>query len=296
VGGKGPVLVIGATGRQGGAVTRHLLDAGRTVHAFVRHADDPAARALAGRGVRLVRGDLDDPVSLRAALAGADAVFCVLTFRGPEGVAGEERRGKRVADLFKELGLGHLVYSSVGGADRATGVPHFESKARIEERIAELDLPATILRPAFLMDNFVSGRSLRVQDGEVVVAMPLEPGTALQMVAADDIGAIAADAFGRPAESIGAALEIAGDEVSGAEIAETFGAAYAMPSRFISLPVDDQVRAAVGTDFALMFEWFNAAGYRADIPALRGRYPFLSTLQDWVIAHGAELPGRGADP
>jgi uncharacterized protein YbjT (DUF2867 family) len=88
---QGPVLVIGATGQQGGATARHLLERGRTVHALVRDADAPAAKALQEAGASLVAGDLDDPASLRVAMKGAQGVFLVLTMMvgpriSPEGV------------------------------------------------------------------------------------------------------------------------------------------------------------------------------------------------------------------
>jgi uncharacterized protein YbjT (DUF2867 family) len=135
---KGPVLVIGATGQQGGATARHLLERGRTVHAMVRNPDSPAAKALQDAGASLVVGDLDDPASLRTAMEGMHGVFLVLTMMAgpkisPEGVAAEERRGKAVAGLAQESGIEHLVYTSIDGASARSGIPYYESKARIEE-------------------------------------------------------------------------------------------------------------------------------------------------------------------
>jgi uncharacterized protein YbjT (DUF2867 family) len=282
-------LVIGATGQQGGATARHLLDRGWRVRAFVRAPEQPAAQALADRGAVLARGDLDDAGSLGDGLTGVDAVFSVQTFTGPGGVAAEERRGRLVADLVAELGIGHLVYSSVGGAERHTGIPHFESKAGIEEHIRELGLPATILRPTFLMENLSAYFRPQEHDGEIVVTLGLEPGTALQVIAVDDIGAIAVEALDRPDESLGTAVEIAGDEVTGEQIARTFGGVLGVPARFRSLPIP-QLRAVAGDEMADMFQWFNTSGYQADIPALRTRYPFLSTLEDWVKANRVPAP------
>src|SRR4051812_34809748 len=115
-----PVLVIGATGHQGGATVRELLARGRTVRSFVRDPDHPAAVALRSAGAHLVRGDLDDPDSVRAALLGVDGVFLVLSpLSGaaitPDGLRAEQRRGRTVADLCAEAGIGRLVYSSVAG-------------------------------------------------------------------------------------------------------------------------------------------------------------------------------------
>src|SRR5438552_1385419 len=133
---EGPVLVIGATGRPGGSTAQHLLERGRTVHALVRDLDSPAAKALREAGATLVVGDLDDPTSLRTAMRGMHGVFLVLTMMvgpkiSPEAVVAEERRGKAVADLARESGIEHLVYSSLNGAGAHSGIPYYESKARI---------------------------------------------------------------------------------------------------------------------------------------------------------------------
>ncbi|NED57719.1 NmrA family NAD(P)-binding protein, partial [Micromonospora aurantiaca] len=129
---------------------------------------------LADAGAVLVRGDLDDEASLRAAMKGLHGVFSVQTFRGPGGVAAEERQGKAVADAAAEAGVAHLVYSSVGGADRSSGIPHFESKGSIERHIRELGLPATVLRPAMFYEMF-QDLGPRLVDGRLVLRMWLRP-------------------------------------------------------------------------------------------------------------------------
>ena len=123
------ILVIGATGQQGGATARALLARGRPVHALVRDPDRPAAQSLAAQGATLVTGDLDDRESLRAAMSEVGGVFLVLSMMtgsrvSPAGVAAEERRGATVAEVAAEIGIEHLVYSSVAGADQHTGIPH----------------------------------------------------------------------------------------------------------------------------------------------------------------------------
>lgn len=172
----GPVLVIGATGQQGGAAARALLGRGRAVRAFVRDDNKAAARLLHEAGADLAPGDLDDPGSVRAAMSSVSGVFLALTMMTgprvtPEGVAAEERRGKAVASLAAEAAIGHLVYSSIGGAGQHTGIPHIESKTRIEEHIRELGLPATILRPASFMDNFASFNRPALDDGQLVISL-----------------------------------------------------------------------------------------------------------------------------
>src|SRR5690242_20666201 len=122
------ILVTGATGQQGGAVTRHLLAQGRRVRALTRAPDKPAARALAGQGAEVVQGDLYDRASLDRALRDVYGVFSVQNFWLPDvGYEGEVRQGKTLADAAKAAGVQHFVYTSVGGAERHTGLSHFES-------------------------------------------------------------------------------------------------------------------------------------------------------------------------
>lgn len=158
---NGPILVVGATGQQGGATARQLLQRGCSVRALVRDSSTPLAEALQEDGAELAVGNLDDAASLRMAMTGAHGVFLVLTAVTdgrvtPEGVAAEERRGKAIADLVQEIGVRHFVYSSVRGADKYSGVSHVDNKGRIEKYIRLLELPATILRPVFFMDNFAT--------------------------------------------------------------------------------------------------------------------------------------------
>ena len=271
------ILVTGATGQQGGATARHLLDQGWRVRALVRDPSKEAAQALSARGAELVRGDLDDRSSLDRALAGVYGVFSVQTFQGPEGAVGEARQGKTLADAAKAAGVQHFVYSSVGGAERKSGLPHFESKWQIEQHIRALGLPATILRPVFFMENL---RSPWMGPRDGVLAVALHPTTSLQMIAAGDIGAFAALAFARPAEFMGKAIEIAGDAKTGPEVAETMTRVTGQPVRFVELPLE-QLRS-FNAEMADMMAWFNDHGYNADIPALRRLLPGLLTFEHFL--------------
>ncbi|OLF16678.1 NmrA/HSCARG family protein [Actinophytocola xanthii] len=262
------VLVTGATGGQGGAVARRLLHAGWAVLALVRDPGSPRARILEALGARLVTGDLDDPASLRAAVRDVHGVFSVQ----PDDPALEVRRGRNVADAAAAAGVEHLVYSSVGGAERRSGVANFETKAEIEAHIDALGLPATVLRPVFFMENWLSvlapaGNRKRV--GSIALA----PETRLQMIALSDIGRIAADAFDNPAELLGRKIEIAGDELPVREVAEVFTAVDGVPTRIERGPAEQ---------LADMFAWLDEEGYRADLPALRERYPGLLPLEAWL--------------
>ncbi|MEU8700844.1 NmrA/HSCARG family protein [Streptomyces sp. NPDC048680] len=276
------VVVTGATGRQGGAAARALLSNGWAVHALVRDPDRAEALALKAAGAVLFRGDLDDAASLDAALAGAYGVFGVQTFNGPDGMTGEVRQGKALAEAAARAGVAHFVQSSVGGADRPGEVGHFATKGEIERHIAALGLPATVLRPTFFITNF-EGLGPQWADGALVLTLALPPRTRLQMITPADIGNIAAEAFGAPADYLGRTVEIAGDELTGPEMAEVFSRAAGRPVRFDSQPIE-QVRA-FSEEMAAMFDWFDTVGFAADLAALRDRHPYLTTLEGWVGEH-----------
>ncbi|WP_433326674.1 NmrA/HSCARG family protein [Spirillospora sp. CA-294931] len=263
------VLVTGATGNQGGATARALLARGRRVRALVRDPEKAAARELRGEGAELVQGDLEDAGSLRRAMDGVRGVFSVQALaHEPETLAAEVRQGKAVADVAKESGVAHLVYSSVGGAERGTGIDHFESKAEIERHILALGVPATILRPVFFMNNLLHYAD--AQD-ERLMSLPVKPERPMQFIASDDIGVFAADAFDRPEEFVGRQIELAGDEISFTRVAEIYQRVTGTPTRLEALPIEER-----------MFEWFAEEGYRADIPALRRQHPGLLTVEQFL--------------
>ena len=286
----GPVLVIGATGQQGGATARHLLERGRAVHALVRDPASPAAKALQGAGAALVVGDLDDPPSLRRAMAGMHGIFLVLTMMvgakiSPEGVVAEERRGKMVVDLARESGIEHLVYSSLNGAGARSGIPYYESKARIEEHIHAIGLPASILRPVSFMDNFATYSRPVLRDGELVVSVAVRPELTMQLISVRDIGAFAAIVFDRPDRFLGRTVEIAGDALTPPEIAETFGRVCGLPARFRQTPIEE-IRA-FDEQLARMFTFFNEhPSELSDLTQLRAEHPGLMRLDAWLRTTG----------
>ncbi|MER7779718.1 NmrA/HSCARG family protein [Streptomyces sp. NPDC096191] len=275
----GTILVLGGTGRQGGAVTRELLRRGHTVHALVRDPAKEQARELREAGAVLVRGDMDDEASLTAAMRDVHGVFSVQTFRGPGGVEAEERQGRAVADAAVRAGVRHFVYSSVGGADRDTQVPHFESKLRVEQYLRTLDLPTTVLRPVMFHDILLD-IAPRPVEGELVLAMWLDPAIPVQLIATSDIGVFAADAFEDPDAWLGRVVEIAGDALTGPQMAAAFGAVAGVPTRYRQLPIEP-LRSA-RPDLANMFDWFERDGFRADLEGLRRNRPGLVTLESWL--------------
>jgi uncharacterized protein YbjT (DUF2867 family) len=276
-----PILVVGATGQQGGAVARELLGRGREVHALTRAPDSLAAKQLAAQGAIVVQGDLDDLRSIRRAMSEVASVFSVQTHLTPAGVEGEVRHGFVVAQAAKDVGVAHVVYSSVDGAERDSGIPHFESKRAIERRLQAFDVPTTILRPTMFMENLAAHARSQLVGEALVVRLGLRPEARLQMIATADIGSFAADAFQSPERYIGEALALAGDELTGAQIADAFHAVTGIAARYEQQPLE-QIRA-ISADLALMWEWIDAFGYdRANIAALRASHAGLRTLPDWL--------------
>jgi uncharacterized protein YbjT (DUF2867 family) len=214
------LLITGATGRQGGAVIRHMLPNNWKLRALTRNADSNVSQRLARQGIEVVWGDLEDPASLEKVLQGVYGVYSVQDFWSV-GARREVQQVKNLADAAKKAGVAHFVYSSVGGAERNSGIDHWESKWEIEQHIRRLGLPATVLRPAAFMENYyIDQVEIGILKGKLMD--PIHAEKPSQTIATDDIGAFAALAFERPRDFIGEALEIAGSELTNREAAEVF--------------------------------------------------------------------------
>ena len=202
------------------------------------------------------------------------------------GAKREVQQGKNVAAAAKTANVRHFIYSSVGGAERKTGIPHWESKWEIENAVRELGLPATMIRPAAFMEMYyIDQVELGLLKGRL--ADPVRGDKPYQTIATDDIGAFVALAFERPTEFIGKELEIAGSELTNLEAAEIFSRVLGKLVKFQRLPLP-LVRLVLGKEFYLMFRWFNEGGFQADIGTLRRRYPevHLHTLEEWLYLEG----------
>src|SRR5262245_41394902 len=279
------VLVIGATGRQGGAVIRHMLPKGWKLRVLTRNPDSLAAQDLVDQGVGVVQGDLEDPTSLERAVRGAYGVYSVQDFWAV-GPKREVQQGKNIADVARKAGVEHFVYSSVGGAERNSGIDHWESKWEVEKHIRKLGLPATMLRLAAFMENYyIDQVEVGILKGKLVD--PIRADKPYQTIATDDIGAFAALAFERPRDFIRLELEIAGSELTNPEAAQVFSRVLGKPVKFRKLPMP-MVRILLGKEFYQMFRWFNESGFKADIAFLRRRYPevHLQTLDEWLRNEG----------
>jgi uncharacterized protein YbjT (DUF2867 family) len=272
------VVISGATGQQGGAVARALAGKGFTIRALTRNPESDAAKAIArDAGAELVKAELDDDASVRAALTGAWGAFGVQN-TWTAGVEGEEAQGHRFARAAREVGVQHYVYTSVASADRQTGIPHFENKARVEGTIRGLDFPSyAIIRPVFFMQNLVSPLFL---NGDKLVSA-LDPGTVLQMIDVADIGQYGALAFTDADRFKNLEIDIAGDAKTMPETAEILAKALGKPLEYLRIPMSEVRKNS--DDIALMLEWFERVGYDADIEGNAKEYGVKPTsLSEWA--------------
>lgn len=270
------ILVTGATGHQGGAALRHLREKGFPVRAFTRDPNQPKARALASAGTEVVRGDLLEPASITRALDGVYGVYSVQNWR--DGAESEVKQGINLVDAAARSSISHFVYSSVGSADRKTGIPHFDSKFRVEEHIRGTGLRYTILRPVFFMENWRGMRGM-IEQGKL--ALPLTPETRFQMIAVDDIGEFVALAFEHSGKFQGRALDIASDDLSMTGLAEAFSRASGREVGYEQIPWD-QFEKQMGHEMTVMWKWFQDVGYHVDLAALRQENPHLTKFEQWL--------------
>lgn len=275
-----PVAVSGATGAQGGAAARALLQLGRPVRALTRDPATPAAAELRALGAEVVRADFDDEASLATALADTGALFAMSTPFGSD-LSAEIRQGTALLDAAVAVGVRHIVFTSAANADRSTGIPHFESKWRIERHLATLDVTWTVIGPGVFMENYANGwtmESLR----EGVFALPMPPGRPLPLIAARDIGAFAALALNRPAEFGGRRIDIAAQWRTPEQIATAIGAASGREIRHREVPLT--VAESYSGDLAAMFRYFQETGLDVDIDGLRRDHPEVGwhTVEKWA--------------
>jgi uncharacterized protein YbjT (DUF2867 family) len=270
------ILVTGATGQQGGSLTRLLLQKKHKVYALTRNTQSPAAQDLRNRGANIVKGDLDDSDSLKRAVKNLESVFLMGT-PFEDGTEGETRRGKLMADIAKENNIEHLVYSSVANADKNTGIPHFESKYKVEQHIKNLGIPHTIIGPTFFMENLL-GPGL--EQGQL--ALPLSSSTTLQQSALENIGEFSALVLERRKPFLGKRIDIASDEVTGEQAAKILSNELRQRIRYVPVPLEQVYQA--NEDMARMYEWYEKAGTGIDISSLHQEYPEVNWLsfRDWA--------------
>jgi uncharacterized protein YbjT (DUF2867 family) len=269
------ILVTGATGRQGGAVVKHLLKNNMHVRAMSRTPESSSAKLLEARGVEIVKGDMADIKSLTHAMGDCDGVFSVQNFF-EYGADKEIQYGKNLADAAKQSQISQFIYSSVCGADTHTRVPHFETKNIIEQYITKTGIPFTILRPVKFMENYYIPQVFKgILGGKLYDA--IKPGKKHQMIASDDIGKYAAAAFQDPGQYLSKTFSLAGDELTNEEVATVMSDVTGIKIRFSRLPMFI-VKLVMENEMYQMFRWFNEHGFQANRNATRDSFPTVKTL------------------
>jgi uncharacterized protein YbjT (DUF2867 family) len=308
------IAVMGATGAQGGGLARAIAadrNGGFVARAVTRKPDSEKARALAALGIEVVAGDTDNPTSLEKAFAGAHGVFCVTNFWEHLSAEREGAQATAMARATKKAGVKHVVWSTLEDTRKTVPlgdnrlptlqgkykVPHFDSKGSVDHVFAEEAAPTSYLMAAFYWDNFVHfGMGPRKQaDGSLVLALPLG-GMKLPGIAAEDIGKCAYGVFRRGSEAAGQRFGIAGEILSGAEMAEKLGRAMGQKINFYDVPFD--AFRALGfpgaEDLGNMFEFHKILGdefLRNRDPKLgRALNPELMSFDAWLASVGSSVP------
>jgi len=276
------VLIVGATGKQGGSCITELLRSsipGLALRGLTRSTSSPNSQILAKKGVAMVQGNLEQASTLSSALSGVDIAFLMTDNTSKGGAATEIVQGKTFIDCAQKAGVNHIVFTSVDGAERDSKVPHFDSKFVVEEYLRASGLKWTILRPVAFMDNLpVQGGFLRFMAlGLFTTALK---GKSLQWIACEDIGRAAARVMEAPKAYQGDVVGLAGDDLTMDQVLDVYEKVQGsrpwrawLPELFLTiLPVD----------FKKMFEFFRISGYEVDIPQLRKVDPQLLNLEQWV--------------
>jgi uncharacterized protein YbjT (DUF2867 family) len=271
------VVVTGATGKQGGAVARQLLERGHKVRAVTRDPNSPHAKTLEKAGATIVTSALDDTKALTKALEGATSLFAITTPFG--GVAAEVQQGVAAVDAAKAANA-HLVFTSVANANRHTGVPHFDSKYQVEGHIARTNARATILAPVYFMENLYF---VKEQLAKGIYAVPIPPNKPLAQIAVEDIGAVAVRVLEDPARFTGKRIDLAGDELTGNETIAILSRVTGRSFGYFQVPLG-VVRDRMGDEYVRMYEWFDRVGYSVDRPALQQQFPDIHfrTFESWA--------------
>jgi uncharacterized protein YbjT (DUF2867 family) len=274
------VVVTGATGRQGGAVARHLLADGWRVRGVTRSPHSAAAHELARRGVEVVPADMGELDALSRVCAGAYGVFSVQNAM-IAGEEGEAAQGRNVATAAADAGVSHLVYGSAGPGTPRTGVAAWDVKLEVAEYARSCDLPLTVLRPMAFME-LMTDKDLY----PAVAAWHLMPRLVgddrrLPWLSAEDLGAIAARAFADPAVYVGMDIGLAADVCTLAQCRALWRDVTGRDPRRFPMPVWLFERF-VGQDLTRMWRWLATHDVEADLARTRSLLPTAATVEEFI--------------
>ena len=283
------ILVVGASGMQGGAVARHLLKRGTfRVRCMTRRPDSGPARRLRHEGAEVLHADLDDPPTLRRAMQGCTGVFGVTNFW--EAYFREYDQGVNLIDAAAESGIEHVVLSTLPSAQKisngAIPVPHFEMKAQIEKYARKRHVPFTFVHVAFYFENFINYFPPQKQNGGTYTfGFPLA-GTALASLAVEDTGGVVTAILEKRSEFLGQTVEIVGDQMPAAQFAHIMSRVLGLRVTYHHIP--REIYAAMefpgARELADMFEFLRIflPNRSAEIAQCRQLHPAMQTFEPWL--------------
>lgn len=308
------IAVLGATGAQGGGLARAILadpDGGFGVRAITRNPDSEAAQALAEKGAEVVRADLDDVESLKRAFEGCYGAFCLTNFWEHFSPAKETQQAKNLAEAAAAAGIQHAIWSTFEDVrdfvplddDRMPTlqehykVPHFDAKADANEAFTSRGVPTTFLLTSFYWDNAINFGTgpQRGEDGTLAITMPMGDAK-LPGIAVEDIGKAAYGIFKAGDRYIGKTVGIAGEHLTGKQMAEAFSKALGEEVRYNDVPADvyRSFDFPGADDMGNMFQFkrdFNADYTAArSIEETRQLNPDLQTFDEWLSENKARIP------
>ena len=276
------IVVTGATGLQGGAVARRLLEDGWHVRGLTRNAASKRAQALAALGAEVRQGDMGEAASLRPVFGGAYGVYSVQNpfIGGPEA---EVRQGKNVADVANEVGVEHLVYGSAGTGQRDTGVPSWETKLQVEDHIKALGLSLTVLRPMAFMELMTNKKFFPAVGAWHLMPRLMGSSRGVGWLCTDDLDVIAAKAFADPGLFVGKDLALASDVQSLDECRSIYREVMGRNPRRFPMPVWLFERFGfAGRDLTTMWRWLRTATIDLDTAPTREIHPDALTVGSWL--------------
>lgn len=308
------IAVLGATGAQGGGLVRAIQSDPKSAfraRAVTRNPGSDAAKALAKLGAEVVAGDVDDAASIVRAFTGAHGAFCVTFFWAHFSPEKEFAEAGVMAQAAKQAGVAHVIWSTLEDTRRWVPltdnrmptlmgkykVPHFDAKGEANHLFADAGVPATLYHTSFYWDNFIffgSGPKPG-PDGQLQLTMPMGDKK-LPAMAAEDIGRCAYGVFKRGGEFLGKSIGVAGEHLTGTEMAEKMSRAIGKPVRYNA--VSPEVYRSFGfpgaDDLGNMFQFkrdFNADFCRLRDPAFaRSLNPALQTFDQWLAANAKRIP------
>ena len=312
--GRKIIAVVGASGAQGGGLVRSILadrDGPYGVRAITRDPASDAARALVAAGAEVVAADLGDPGSVRRAFEGAYGAYCVTFFWAHMSPEREHEEARTMANAARDAGLEHVVWSTLEDSRRFIPlddprmptlmgrykVPHFDAKGEADQLFRDAGVPTTFLLTSFYWDNLIhfGMAPRRAADGVLEFALPMGDRR-LPGIAAEDIGRCAHGIFRRGAGWAGRTVGIAGEHLSGAEMALRLGRALGEPVRYVAVPFD--VFRGLGfpgaDDLGNMFQFNHdcADAFQAarSVEASRSLNPALLDFDGWLAANARRIP------